>query len=342
MKYLHAKSHHVTDSFDYITWQEVVKLIEEPPKLGNVKPTTAKLKSAVIAANDAPNKTKDTVLLHNNFTMLRADLDKTKLDISSLKNTLNNMGFDSHIIYTTSNHLQGDNGNRFRIFIELAYSIDFELWSTLTTYFSYVLSADDCASRPQQIMYLPCRFKGDNYNFSIASGKAYSPDGSKFLDDAIEFKRQQQVELEAKQQLNKGQFKPQFTQQLIGKQVSIVDAVNNYFDWDSILNQYGYIKQGKAWLPPEAKSNRAGVYLLTGNDGKERYYSHHENDPCASNRPIDKFDFITIRDYKNDSKVAVKELAKLYFKNIDEHNKNEWRTHLVNEQFNKLKGVKHG
>ena len=166
LRFLTAKSHNVKNNFKYIDWQELIAKVESPLDLGGVTPETAKSKSEIIAATDAIDKTKENILAHDNFTMLRLDLDETKLDIDGIQDALTNMGIASFIIHTTSSHQQQGNGNRYRVYIELAASLSYEVWATLETYLSYVFIADDCASRPQQIMYLPVRYKCDNYNIA--------------------------------------------------------------------------------------------------------------------------------------------------------------------------------
>jgi hypothetical protein len=329
LTFLTAKSHNVKSNFHYIDWKVLTDKVKQPINLGSITPQQAKDKSEIIAATDAPNKLKETVLLHDNFTLLRLDLDDTKLELESISDTLSNMGLTSFIIHTTASHLQGDNGNRYRIYIQLAVALCFDDWAALESYLSYIFMADDCASRPQQIMYLPVRFKGDKYEHTIVDGVALIAQNSPLLHDAKAFIREQSQQQEAASK--SAIIKPCFQENLIGNQVSIIEAINIYYEWESLLLSYGYIRQGKAYLPPEATSNKAGAYILTSNtDGKQRYYSHHENDLCATNKCIDQFDFITIRSYGGNTSQAIKEIAKTYFSTIDKHNKKEWAIHQQN------------
>ena len=100
-----------------------------------------------------------------------------------------------------------------------------------------------------------------------------------------------------------------------------------------MLIQYGYKAQGKAYLPPESTSKQAGAYILTSHtDGKERYYSHHENDPCANGLCIDKFDFMVIRSYQGDYKRALKLVAETYFSELHKHNLKEYKIYKQNQR----------
>jgi hypothetical protein len=330
LKYLTAKSHSVTANFNYIDWEELASKVQQPPNLGSVTAEQAKSKSAIIAATDAVNKTKESVLLHDQFTLLRLDLDDTKMDLDSIEDALDGMGFTAYIVHSTASHQQGDNGNRYRIYMQLAASLDYVNWAALQSYLSYMFMADDCATRPQQIMYLPVRFKGDEYAFKIAEGEAFTALGSNLMVKAHTF-IEQQSERQAKAN-SKAVVKPSFNEKLIGKQVSVIDAINNSYEWDSLLSSYGYKRQGKAYLPPEATSKAAGAYILTSNtDGRQRYFSHHESDPCATGQCLDLFDFIVIRSHRGNERQALKEIAQTHFKAIDKHNKKEWAISKTNQ-----------
>lgn len=333
MNFLSAKSTKVTQCFNYINWHELTLKISLPSDLGTLTHIQAKAQSPVIAANDAPNKTKETVLKHDNFTLLRLDLDDTKLDIDSIADTLESMGIESYIIHTTASHQQDGKGNRYRVYIEIAASITYKVWALVESYLSHVFMADDCATRPQQIMYLPVRFDGDCYEYKIGKGEPLNVADSQILVNAERYAQEQTKQQE--QAINSVPIKPAFKQKLVGGQESIIDLVNDGYTWECLLSHYGYKQQGKAYLPPEATSKTAGAYILTSHtDGKERYYSHHESDPCATGQCLDKFDFISIREYSGDYKRALHDIAKTQFKQIHTHNQQEYFTHLHNESVN--------
>ena len=105
LRFLTAKSHNVKSNFRYINWQELINKIESPINFGGLTPETAKSKSEIIATTDAIDKTKENVLAHDNFTMLRLDLDETELDVNGIEDALNNMCIASFIIHTTARSL---------------------------------------------------------------------------------------------------------------------------------------------------------------------------------------------------------------------------------------------
>ncbi len=330
LKFLHAKSHNVTADFSYINWHALKLNVTSPQSLGALTPKEAKAKSAVIAATDAPNKTKESILLHDSFTLLRLDLDDTNLELATIADMLESMCIESYIIHTTASHQQQATTNRYRVYIELAASITYKVWAAMESYLSYIFNADDCAKRPQQIMYLPVRLKGDCYQFKIAEGGALDVESSQLYKDAQQFEAEQSKQLEQAVSLP---IKPAYQTQLIGNQVSIIDAVNSAYSWYELLLSYGYKAQGKAYLPPESTSKQAGAYILTSHtDGKERYYSHHENDPCANGLCIDKFDFMVIRSYQGDYKRALKLVAETYFSELHKHNLKEYKIYKQNQR----------
>lgn len=337
MRFLTAKSHNVQSNFSYITWQQLTDKIINPPNLGKLQVKQAKNKAAIVGASDAPNKQKETVKSHNNFTLLRLDLDDTPLTVNEVKQDLLNLNLTSFAIHTTISH-QGNAGvNRFRVYIQLANSIDLNDWSALETYLSYIFKADDCAMKPQQIMYLPCRLDGDSYEYFVSDGAPFQAIGSSLLKLANEFIIKQNEDLALKQQRKSNIIKSSFPEKLVGRSVSIIDAVNQSFSWEYLLTSYGYKQQANAWLPPESNSNTAGAYILTSDtDKRERYYSHHSSDPCAIGQCLDQFDFITIRSFHGDYVAALTTLAKEHFPQLDKHNKKEWAINSHNIQVSSL------
>lgn len=334
-KFLYAKSTKITKAFDYIDWNDLCDLVKNPVELEGRTIEEAKKALPVIAANDAPDKQKATVLQHDNFTMLRLDLDDTELGINGVTDKLKGLELESFIIHTSSSHLAKGKGNRYRVFIEIASSVTYEAWSTVETYLSLLFSADDCAARPQQIMYAP--LDTESYDYRITKGKAFEVEGSNLLEEAKKLKQQQD------EQITKAEdkpVKPQYEPKLVGKQISIIDLVNGGYDWPDLLSSFGYKRQGKAWLPPEATSKQAGAYILRSHtDGKERYFSHHENDPCATGRSIDKFDFIALRVYGGSQFEALKGIAKDYFPDVHKHNQQEYFTAKHNDEVNAFRAL---
>ncbi|MDW6003312.1 hypothetical protein [Vibrio mangrovi] len=338
MKYLLIEHIQQTHDFDFIDWQTLTQLISSPPFIQTSVARQAKKLSKAITATDCPNKRLEDITAHNHFTLLRLDLDDTEHCMKTINDTLLGLGIHSFLVHTTASHRQDGKGNRYRVYIELGHGLNLDEWRILQTYLAYCLLADDCSNRPQQIMFLPVRFIGSEYHCHINTGSPLNLGGSQLFDDAITFDTEQKRQAQVIKQEKVAQIKPSHPEHLINGQVSIIDVVNQSYSWPELLNQYGYKRQGRAWLPPESTSKTAGAYILSGPDGKARYYSHHTSDPCATGKCIDQFDFLTLRSFAGDSGTALKALAK-YFPEQDAHNK---RQYIAYQQALKLHSIREG
>ncbi|EGQ7810174.1 hypothetical protein I6Y99_004196 [Vibrio parahaemolyticus] len=325
-----------TSQFSFINWETLTRLVENPPKIAATSPQAAKKLSYAITASDCPNKRLEAVIEHDRFTLLRLDLDDTTHTIESIGKVLQALGISSYLIHTTASHNPDSGLSRFRVYIELAHSVTLSEWRIVQTYLAVSLGGDDCSTRPQQVMYLPVLWAGGWYRSFIAEGNPLKLYRSKLFTEAVQFDVNQKKEAQRIEQEKANQIKPQHQEQLVNGQVSIIDAVNEGYQWEALLSDYGYKRQGRAWLPPESTSKAAGVYLLTGHDGKERYYSHHSSDPCAVGKCIDKFDLLTIRSFGGSVYDALRGLAK-HFPDHDAHNK---RQYAIYQQALELKALK--
>ena len=327
LTFTHVRRVSQTRDFSYLNWTQLTEIIASPPTIQAKTAKEAKSLSPAIGATDARTKRKTDIEAHNRFTLLRIDLDDTDLELEAIADTLEGMELESFAIHTTPTHRQENNGNRYRVYIELEEPLDLATWQSIETYLSYVFMADDCATRPQQLMFLPCLFNGCQYNYHINHGKPFIARNSRLLADSMAFKTAQDARLHKATSSAPARTRNKPPIKLVGNQVSIIDAVNQSYNWNSLLPYYGYKKQGRAWLPPEATSKIAGAYILSGDDGKERYYSHHQSDPCATGHCLDLFDFITIRSFSGNARAAIKQLAETSFKHITQHNRKEYMKH---------------
>jgi hypothetical protein len=337
MNYLLIDHMQQTSGFTFIGWAQLTQLVSHPPSIQAVNAQKAKKQSKAITASDCPSKRLEAMADHDRFTLLRLDLDDTEHTLETVSDVMARLGIGSYIIHTTASHKQDGKGSRYRVYIELAQALTLNEWRMVQTYLAYSLAADDCSNRPQQIMFLPVLFAGGEYQYHINDGSPLTVYGSQLFDEAIAFDVEQKRKALAIEKEKVNQVKPVYQEPLLNGQVSIIDAVNLGYSWPNLLSQYGYKRQGRAWLAPESTSKSAGVYLLTGQDGKERYYSHHSSDPCSVGQCIDKFDFLTIRSFGGDAYAALKELAK-YFPDHDSHNKAVFQQHQ-NRAFNRYYGV---
>ena len=341
VKFLHGTSVKQTNDFNYINWEKLVELCSKPRLSSYKKYKEAKNYSHIIAAHDGKNKLKPDTLEHDNFTMLRLDLDDVDYEIKDIESKLLALSFESFIIHTTAKHCQGKYKNRFRVYIQLESGINFHDWALLQTHLAEVFKADNCATRPQQIMFLPIQFEAIKFDKLIKSGSPYKVSNTNELyKAALATKEALKVDME---QIQKKHINERITptKKDNANKISIIDAVNNAFSWEMILGESGFKKIGNKWLSPTQTSGTPGAVILTSNtDGKERFYTHSETDQSKyGNGAIDKFDFLLINHYANNQSDAVKDLAKLHFPKIDKHNKKYYAIEKANQQVVKDLGV---
>lgn len=313
------------DKFELMTWTQLMEAATAPPHFGDLEPCDAKKKSRWATASDCLSKQKDSILEHDRFTLLRADLDDTALDLDGIEDALHGMDCESFIIHSTASHQRDGHGNRYRVYVELAEAVPYRQWAAVSGFLAEVFRSDDCASRPQQVMFLPCRLNGDSYKCRVGEGEPLTLAGSMLLRDAELWQAHQEKAIETYQQSTADRIQPQRAERLMSGQVSVIATVNTAYPWPELLRHYGYKQQGRAWLAPESRSGAAGAYLLSSaTDGKVRLFSHHSDDPCATGRCLDQFDFLLVREYASDWQKAIASLAK-QFPEIDQHNKSVWR-----------------
>ena len=118
---------------------------------------------------------------------------------------------------------------------------------------------------------------------------------------------------------------------LVAGQVSPIDEFNNSHDVRSILKTHGYRESGKKFIAPTSQSGMAGVVILQGDDGKERAFSHHSNDPIADGLAHDAFDLFRILAHGGDELAAIQAAAKFLTTNtgisLQAHNQITYRKH---------------
>lgn len=92
---------------------------------------------------------------------------------------------------------------------------------------------------------------------------------------------------------------------------SVIDAFNQAHDLCTLLDRYGYKRQGKRYLSPHSSTMLPGVSIL---DGGQRCYIHHASDPLCSdthNNPVSCFDLYCQYEHGGDIKRAAKAAAEL-------------------------------
>ena len=123
---------------------------------------------------------------------------------------------------------------------------------------------------------------------------------------------------------------------LVAGQISPITAFNDAHDVRSILKTHGYRAKGSKFVAPASSSGMAGVVVLAGQDGRERAFSHHSNDPIADGLAHDAFDLFCILDHAGDEWAATLAAAKLLTTSngipIQAHNQITYRKHRAQDR----------
>lgn len=88
LTFLFGSSVSQTKDFDYIDWGRLCEMVRKPQHLAVSTPDQAKRYSSIIGATNAPSKCLEDVIAHNQFTLLRLDLDDTELTLDSIIDAL--------------------------------------------------------------------------------------------------------------------------------------------------------------------------------------------------------------------------------------------------------------
>jgi len=216
------------------------------------------------------------------------------------------------LLFTTASHKP--EAQRWKAVVPFKFPIKFQQFTELSIGAACLLGTDAAQSRAQQVFYAPNKLTHDaSYLwFDDTEGRTLDP-----LNEAHPF-----IAACANSYLDYAEKKEKAAQQAASKPRtinqtgdSIIDKVCAQYDIVDELRARGYQQiRHNLLLSPTSSSGTPGVVVLTGEDGKQRVYSHHgETDPLSnlnhSGHALDVFDVICILDYNGDTSAAVRELA---------------------------------
>ncbi|GAM77086.1 hypothetical protein JCM19241_5982 [Vibrio ishigakensis] len=341
MNFLYGNSHNQTDNFKYIDWTKLCEIVTNPEQSEFKHWEHAKANAPVIAATDATAKTKPSVISHNNMTMIRVDVDDSTFDIDDIKHNLESvLCIESYIIHSTHRAYQIDTetgedfGPRWRVYIELSKPLTVTDWAMAQDMLSDFLDGDGCASRPQQIMYLPTRYDGDEYQFYIGSGTPYERYGM-----ITEYCRE--IAEEHASDNEKTIYEPPKNPvPLVGNQVSLIDVFNQHVSVESVIRNGGYKKSGKKWKSPWSTSTAGGI-IYKPKSGGERYTTYSETEQghlgLSEGCGYDAFDMYCKINHQDNVRSALKAIGDMpEFQSVTKHNAREYMINKHNEEVEAL------
>lgn len=291
--------HDKAEQFGQMTYRDLVGLANSPRNLTQYPYETKEHKRIVKAKlwwlipSNCPSKTKAEMMEHGEYSLLVSDLDKGNRTPSDISTILEATGIESYTIYDTASSVQGD--RRLRVVIPLTETVCAKAWLDLQIALTTVLGdADDCTTRAQQISYLPTLTAAnkDCYESLVSNGPSLNPFASRFADIAQGVAKELALE-----EANKKTAKSKPT--VITKPMVSADGLlnplvvfNQSKDWVSLLEECGFKRQGKRWLPPCSSSGVAGAVISYVKNPQGAYISPHNSDPLNYKdwMPSDKLD----------------------------------------------------
>ena len=325
------------------TWADVARLIQNVPAYPN-KASQPLIKLGIFEGDSRGAGHSLTTI-----SGVEIDYDAGEVTAHSAANLLRQAGIECVVCSTYTSRMDCP---KWRVFAPTSREIDASLRQYLVTALDAVIG--NIAAResytPKQTFFFG-RNHASNYVFFHVKGEcvdAVLKDAANaaYLADKREKAEREQLAttacLRAETQRNR-----KAAGRLVAGQISPITAFNDAHDVRSILKAHGYLESGKKFIAPTSQSGMAGVVILQGDDGKERAFSHHSNDPIADGLAHDAFDLFCILDHAGDEWAAIQAAAKLLTtangESLHSHNRHAFRQNRTNTKaqaaLNKIKGV---
>jgi hypothetical protein len=259
----------------------------------------------------ANGKKKDVASV-SDFYALVSDHDNDDKTRDEIRAVYDPFGI-AYFAFTSANHEQekyGVIGKRWKVVIPLADRLPFDEYIELAQGAALHLQSDKAQSRAAQGFYAPNILTPDAPFDCIDATDCPllkpSDTGSAFVSACLTAYKADQEAKQAK--AKKATPKPRPS--LAPSEAGIIDKVCQQYDLDGELQRLSYKRAGSRYRSPESSSGIPGIVILTGDDGRERCYSHHgETDPLSNlnndGHALDVFDVICLADHGGDVGQAV-------------------------------------
>lgn len=153
--------------------------------------------------------------------------------------------------------------------------------------------ADDCTTRVQQISYMPTLTSGNHacYDPLVVYGPKLDPVNSEFAKYAKQLAIESAVIDDAECQPKQPTVITKPMMERNGK-LNPLAVFNESKGWVSLLQECGFKRRGKRWLPPCSSSGVAGAFISYDVNPEGAYISPHSSDPLNYEqwKPSDKLD----------------------------------------------------
>lgn len=293
----------------FLSLAELVELVDEP----TIGP---KMQAAALTPFNAPAKTKEAAESAEYYALL-IDHDDDNMSADQIRAKYDALKV-CYLAFTTASHQQekaGIKANRWKVVLFFSRPVTFARYTEIANGAALLLGTDKAQARAQQVFYAPNIIEAAAPYESIDATHLprLNPlnDSDPFVVDCLQA---YQADQEAKaEQAKQAAPKPR-PKAISTEQAGVINKVNAQFDLEGELQLNGYRRVGRHYLSPQSSTGNPGVHILTGDDGRERAYSHHgETDPLSSlnhnGHALDVFDVICVLHYAGDVSKAVAELA---------------------------------
>ncbi|MDD4863782.1 MAG: bifunctional DNA primase/polymerase [Alishewanella agri] len=120
----------------------------------------------------------------------------------------------------------------------------------------------------------------------------------------------QKLGLKEKERDKKARQAPVKPRKVRSSDAGIIDLVVDAYVLADVLAAKGYQEKGRdRFLGLNSSTGEPGIVILTGEDGRERAYSHHSDDPLSDGHAHDVFDVLCLFDFGGDVSKAIAHFA---------------------------------
>lgn len=298
--FLFASSHRETSRFSHISLDDLMRMSNQS-RIGT------KETSPVFAPHNGRAKTKEAAE-QAEFSALILDFDEGNRSAAGLKMILVDAG--GFLAFTSSSHQQPKGKeppkNRWKVIVPFSHAVRAEQYLPLAAGAALKYGTDPAQARLSQICYVPNRISAD------APYEVINKLDRPFIDPVnSDFAKACMTAFEAANPKDKAMTSPiKHIASGFSQSDSVIQRANSAYSVRDILTKAGYKQIGEKYLAPGSTSGIPGVTIMTGDDGKDRVFSHHsQSDPLADGHAHDAFDLLLILRFGGDMAEAIRTLS---------------------------------
>lgn len=246
------------------------------------------------------------------YGALWLDIDDNSPSMADVRKAADSLGCE-YLLYSTKSTTETI--KKWRVIIPLQAPINAHSFVLSQSCVNDILEdhgiqPDRATERVGQVCYLPNRGEVYEHHHHQVQDRL----NIDALGERIAQKRQEAEQEKARQQQVREASIEKAQQRVASGVTSPIQAFNDSFSNDSLLNSYGYKKRGLRYLSPNSTS---GVYGVTVDHDKNKWYSSHASDShigqqCAQGTYGDGFDLFVVYECGGDRSAAIKKAGAMF------------------------------